>query len=496
MKKIVIFITILLIFLPILRLKGQDYTAVIGQVSGKVEIFANNIWQKAAVGKVLSSEDKIRTYKKSYCVIMFKDGHTVKISENTELTISSLISDKIELKLDKGRVRSKVSKLTQEQTFKVRTPTLVFAVRGTDFAVEYDDGKTKLDVYEGVVAAIEEISGREVEVNEGKSLFYTPGVEEPIQIREIPLEDLKKKETEDKEITVLPEKSAQEQFRAELEQEIYYEISREQVLSRAAEEIKLAEYQNGKTLVDVFGKRVRLEEYIVRPQPNQFKYVVLNTREDRFDFGKILFTFNKNLPNDLTIVTKNMIEYYGSKKPEYILKEVDSVISNTVDTINEKATGGDMFADDPANPTYWRHFFTDYKFYLNHNLRWSYTATISADRISKIKFNYYDKNGNSIPAPVTEFSMPSGEDVLHFSEKNTYSDDVWISRDTYVSDDNGEIIKISDLKSLTSQEINQKAKELNLEIVYKSNEFKGPQNKIDLVCSTKLLIDSGLINLQ
>lgn len=494
MKKIVHFL-IFIIFLFTTYLFSQEYIAVIKQVGGKVELFTEGKWQKATVGKILSQEDIIRTYSKSYCIILFKAGHTIRISENTELALSSLIDNKVGLKLSNGRVRAKVSKLSQGQVFEVITPTLVFAVRGTDFAVEHTQGITKLEVYEGIVAAIEEITGKEVTVEEGKSLLYIPEQEEPIQLKEIPKEDMKKKEVEDKELT----RTAMEEpeyAKFETEREMFYEISREQVLSRAAEEVKLAEYQNGKVLVDVFGKRVRLEEYIVRPQPNQFKYVVLNTREDRFDFGKILFTFNKDLPKDLSSVTKNMIEYYGSKKPEYILKEVDSVISNTVDQINEKATGGDMFADNPSNPTYWRHFFTNYEFYLNQNLRWSYIASVSADRISNIKFNYFDKNGNLIPPPEIEFALPSGEDKLHFMEKNTYKDNVWISRDTYVTNDDGEIMTLSKLKSWTTDEVNQEAKKLNFEIVYRSNEFKDPENKIDLVCSSKLLIDAGMINLQ
>lgn len=467
-------------------------TAVIQKISGKVEIFSNGKWQKAEVGKVLSINDVIRTAENAFCIILLQDGHIVRISSNSEVSMSSLISEKIEIKLINGRLRAKVSKLKPNSTFNVITPTSVCAVRGTDFVVEYQDGITRVEVYEGVVEAKEETTGNRVLVREGEFTTIEP-TQEPQQPSQIPEE--RRKEIQKEEILSTTTEDINRQTRTEIEKEIFQEISKEAVIARANREIKLAEYQQGKSIIDVFGNRVRIEEYIVRPQGNQFKYVVLNTRENRFDFGKILFTFNKELPKDLSVVTKNMIEYYGSQKPEYILEEVDSVISNTVDQINETARGGDMFADNPSNPSYWKHYFTEYNFYLNNKLRWNYIATVSGDRITKVKFNYFDKDGNSISSPESIFDMPEGEDVFHFSEKDIYSDNVWISRDTYIINDNGKIVTTEDLSEWTSENINQKASELNFELVYKSNEFKGVDSKIDLVYSSKLLIDSGILNL-
>src|SRR6185295_5739837 len=81
----------------------------------------------------------------------------------------------------------------------------------------------------------------------------------------------------------------------QLKNEVGLGQSKEQVLAAAAEEIKLAEYQAGKAMIDVFGDRVRLEQYILRPQPDQFKLVVLNERESRFDYFFYQGTFNTTL---------------------------------------------------------------------------------------------------------------------------------------------------------------------------------------------------------
>ncbi len=492
MKNIALFCLSFVLCLFLISLSFAEQKAIIQKTSGKVEIFSMGKWRTAKVGYIVSPNQKIKTSRRGYCIIVLEDGHIVRISGGTEVSVSSLVSEKTEFKLTVGRIRSKISKLISGRSFNIRTPTAVCAVRGTDFAVEYEQGITKLEVYEGVVSAKEELTGKEILINPGEFTTIVPN-QEPTQPQEIPEKDKGIKQQEDIEIESKEE--PQDQSKQEAEREIFQEISREQVMERAANEIKMAEYQNGKAIIDAFGNRVRIEEYIVRPQPNQFKYVVLNTRENRFDFGKILFTFNKDLPTDLREATKNMLEYYGPQKPEYILIEADSVLSNTVDQINEKATGGDMFADNPSNPSYWQHFFTDYKFFLNNNLRWEYKATVSGDRISKLTFSYYDKNGAKISAPDLSFDMPSGLDAFHFREKNTYSDGVWISRETFVIDDSGKIITVSDLKDWNSDEVKYKASQLNFEIVYKSNEFKGPDGKIDLVYSVKLLSDSGMLSL-
>ncbi|MFN3966715.1 MAG: FecR domain-containing protein, partial [Endomicrobiia bacterium] len=454
MKKLAFFCLIFVLSTLLFSLLFAEQKAIIQKLSGKVEIFSMGRWKAAKVGDVISSNQKIKTSRIGYCIILLQDGHTVRISGGSEVSVFSLLSEKTEFHLTTGRIRSKVSKLISGRSFSVRTPTAVCSVRGTDFAVEYEQGVTKLEVYEGIVSAKEEITGKEIVVNPGEFTTIVPE-QEPAPPKEIPEEDKQIKHQEDIEAEAKEE--PKDELKSEAQREIFQEISREQVMERAAEEIKMAEYQNGKSIIDVFGNRVRIEEYIVRPQPNQFKYVVLNTREKRFDFGKILFTFNKNLPTDLREATKNMFEYYGSQKPEYILIEADSVLSNTVDQINEHATGGDMFTDNPANPSYWRHYFTNYNFYLNNNLRWKYEATVSGDRITKIKFSYFDKNGNSISAPNSSFEMPTGLDAFHFREKNTYSDGVWLARETYVIDDNGKIITVGDLKEWNSTEVAQKA---------------------------------------
>src|SRR3989338_3449533 len=96
--------------------------------------------------------------------------------------------------------------------------------------------------------------------------------------------------------------------------ELGLDMTREQIQAAAAEEMKLAEYQEGKSLIDVNGNRVRLEEYILRKpkdvaeseRDKAFKFVVLNNRNNRLDYFTYKGIFNKTLPADLSIALRNV----------------------------------------------------------------------------------------------------------------------------------------------------------------------------------------------
>ena len=111
---------------------------------------------------------------------------------------------------------------------------------------------------------------------------------------------------------VLDKALTREQFQTVMRREMSLDMSKEEVLAAAAREIKLAEFQQGKVLMDVFGQRVRLEEYIIRPRADQFKLVVLNERQSRFDYFYYLGTFNTALPTDMSVALRQLSGSVGT----------------------------------------------------------------------------------------------------------------------------------------------------------------------------------------
>jgi hypothetical protein len=483
--------------------------AKITSVRGSPEIFraSGGSWEKAARSAPVGKSDKIRCDRASSVVINTETGHKIQIWPGSEVSIDEVDSAESRFSLAFGRIRSWVKKLKRNEKYEVRTPVAVCSVRGTDFDVELTpDNKTRVQVYDGVVAAREEMTGREVTLNPGE---FTQIIENepPSQPAAIPQEG-----------GTLREPTEAERSRQEARREIFEEISREEVLAKAADEIKLAEYQNGKALIDASGKRVRLEEYIIRTQPNEFKYVVLNTRgQTDLNFGKMIFTFNDTLPQDLTLATGSMFQKEGSVKPGLWLTDVISVMSNTVDQVNEEASGGKMFADSQANPRKWTLFFDHYDFYVNNKKWWGYkdlnaNGTLDANEISYYNIatgaaidlgvdfqydasagRYYLSDSAGDKVYFNEFSQPDGETSFHFRQKNNYTLDQWISADDYVISDEGSVLALSGLRNKSSADLKNIVYGSNFERVYASSVFEG--RKIDLVFSAKLLIDSGILSL-
>jgi len=463
-----------------------SHAANITSFAGKPEVFksVNGRTHPAVKGMMLSASDTITCDKNSRAEIRLDGGHRIKIWPGSKVSLEKISGGETNITLIMGRVRSWVKKLRAKEKFQVKTPVAVCSVRGTDFSVEVGEGdKVRVEVYEGKVAAAEEQTGSEVMVKAGEytAIEANKPPEEPKSLDE-------KKPGEEARV-----QTSDQAAREESRREIFQEISREEVLARAANEIKLAEYQNGKALIDASGNRVRLEEYIVRTQPREFKYVVLNTREDRFDFGKILFTFNDTLPGDLTLATRTMFESKSAVKPQWWLTDVLSVMSNSVDQVNEEASGGDMYADNAARPSKWTHGFQNYTFSVNNKTWWKFVDSNGNGTPQAGELFYYDLNGNALSSYASTFSMPSGETAFHFYQTNTYGADQWITAEDYIIDDNGRIVSLGSLQNLSASQLNKQAYESNFERVYTASVFGG--RKIDLVFSAKLLTDAGMLNL-
>ncbi|MDP2865423.1 MAG: FecR family protein, partial [Elusimicrobiota bacterium] len=295
----------------------------------------------------LKPGDEMRTARASTVEIYLDDGSKIKLAPLSAFKMSAEDKEAVSIGLYFGRVRSWVKKFSRK--FEVRTPSAVCAVRGTDFMVSADaDGNSRVEVYEGSV-----LTGD----SRGNSSLVREG-----QFSEIPnggkMKDPGENPNEPNDMN-----SSLGDARQIARAEIYGEISKEDVLARAQEEMQSAEYQSRKVAVDAFGNRVRMEEYTIRPAADQFKYVVLNTRADRFDFGKILFTFDTALPDDLSRATVNMISSPGSTAPEWQLIAMNSVMSNTTDKVTEDASGGAMAYNGSLTDPRYNLVFGNYSFY-------------------------------------------------------------------------------------------------------------------------------------
>lgn len=138
MKKIV------LILIPVcfLFFVASSYAAAgkIAKMSGEVSYRekANIPYQKAKEGMEFKVGDWIKTGKNGWAKLSLSDGSTFTLANNTELEIDTfLISDKKKqgvFNLSHGKLRATVTRLAGQQTnYKVKSPTAVAGIKGTEF---------------------------------------------------------------------------------------------------------------------------------------------------------------------------------------------------------------------------------------------------------------------------------------------------------------------------------------------------------------------------
>jgi len=460
--------------------------AYVSSLRGVVEIKRTGTadWVKLAGDEQhkLQPGDELRTSRASTVDVMMDDGSRVKVAPLSAFKMSEESDSAVSIGLYFGRVRSWVKKFSKK--FEVRTPSAVCAVRGTDFMVSADaEGNSRVEVYEGSVLAGD---------SQGNSSLVREG-----QFSDIPAGG-RMKDPGNNPDGPGDMNSAAGGLRELARAEIYGELSKEDVLSRAQEEMKASEYQSRKVAVDAYGNRVRMEEYTIRPAANQFKYVVLNTRDNRFDFGKILFTFNAALPANLSDATANMITAPGSEAPAWYLTDMNSVMSNTVDKVTEDASGGAMVFNNSLSDPRYNLIFGNYAFYAAGPAQAGLNGGLGLQLWAKTNYNVPNNTHSSISyyggaAPTIVTAQPGGPDVFHTYTGNIYSDNTWIAAEDYVLFNDGDVLSTGDFNSGLGQgnTVDAVTDKLNFQRVYTSSLFGG--RTIDVMYSAKLLKEAGLL---
>jgi len=182
-------------------LAANTYRAT--QVSGSAE------WQDSTAGQmqplvsgqVLPEGAIISTGDVSSVRLVFANGATAIIGAKSQVVISKFKQDlftdsadltsgaepsvsQTEIKLNRGTLSSRVSKLRSQSTYEVQTPVGVAGVRGTVFEVVYDSVNKILTVLtaEGKVV-FSTIANQELPVDAGKNIIVYFNVDESGNIR-------------------------------------------------------------------------------------------------------------------------------------------------------------------------------------------------------------------------------------------------------------------------------------------------------------------------
>jgi energy-coupling factor transporter ATP-binding protein EcfA2 len=522
--------------------------ADITERAGFVEVSFRGAGTWRAISNVpyrLEAQDRVRTGLQSAAMVVFPDGSRIKMGPNTSFTLTESDKGGSALSLDLGAVHAWVRKALAgaSRRFSVKTPAAVCSVRGTEFVVDVNDkNEMNVEVMEGVVA-VRTLLGEELEIGDGRthrSLRVLPDrplessgarpVSAPAKKTAARKEPARMRAQEVRPVSADPDN---EEFRKDVRREVALGLAKEAVQAAAAAEARLAEYQEGKTMIDAGGQRVRLEQYIVRPAADEFKFVTLNERENSFNYFYYQARFNQALPVELAPALRYLNGKTGSA-PDYFITAFETGRSNTVDSILENATGGhlvntllgeDRTVYDPdantfrtvaAGTAFWSTLFDNYSYKINGTEKfgwqpagganitaYDYVATgihtrilgggadcgASGCAVGPVNCTTAACEEAARPSSITS---PQGGGVLHDRASITYSDGTWERYDFYVVGDEGNIATSADFSGVTSGENYKKTLlKWNYEQVITASEFEG--RSIDLVVSPAILVQSGAI---
>jgi len=164
--------------------KTVTNSGIINFMNGDVTLTTGGNTVKANVGDAVTQGMIIKTGAKAVVDIHFNSS-VIRILEKSSVVMKELVKDLqsnkelSEFYVENGKLFSKVSrKLIEGEKFSVTSPTAVAGVRGTEFLVEEENGKSKISCIEGTVAVKEPEkadteyvlveAGKEAEIEKGK----------------------------------------------------------------------------------------------------------------------------------------------------------------------------------------------------------------------------------------------------------------------------------------------------------------------------------------
>lgn len=292
---------------------------------GAVEIrsAAAGAWTPVAGPTELSAGQAVRTDENASAELKFSDGSRVVLAGNSEFRVDRTDGREAIFTLSLGKLRAAFSGLFSS-LISIHTPVAVCAVRGTVFELGANAKGTEVSMAEGVLE-VKDVKGNQAVVTSEETLkIGEGGMGKP-------------------QMLALSDARALEAVRP---MTVHAEMARDATRSMLEDlrhrELKASESMLGKDVVDAFGRRVRLEEYLLRPTQNSFELLFLSRRQDRFDWGHLIERFNSRIPDDLSQVPAIISGTFLSRnRPSNWLKYMEFYATNVTDAEKEAITLGD-----------------------------------------------------------------------------------------------------------------------------------------------------------
>ena len=184
------------IIIPVSMLKLQPAPAMVVAVSGGPSVVrANGDTLEAVVGMELYSGDRVVTANGQSLRMQFADESELQVLPDSEVSLDKLSHHKhtgmvdTRIRLNTGRVYTRVKKLKPDSHYEIRTSAATTAVRGTGYRLWAESAQvSRAEVTEGLVAVA--AGGTEKEVKEGFGIVAEKDKPLPDPVKLLPAPEL------------------------------------------------------------------------------------------------------------------------------------------------------------------------------------------------------------------------------------------------------------------------------------------------------------------
>lgn len=423
---------------------AADVAATLMKASGRGQLFLPGGGSGAfKAGTLVQPGSRIVTGEGALAVLMMGDGSRVSVGPNTDLTLAESRENGGErstvFELVRGLFRATVQKLTVGSGFKVKTGTATVAVKGTEFEVSADEDGTEAKVSEGTVW-LETAAGERAVLKErmaaraakGAALGATRSLtdEETQNLRDwfkathSPHSGARGAVDQAKAAAwarLRPDQRAQVWddlreslgdtwddivgLKAEERQERWRDRLRNSDERRLAAEGARVDFALGKTALDRQGRRVRFDEFLVRPNDTQVQFLNYTRRDNRVDVVSNINTYNRSLPQNLSEapgMNQRIWRQGLGNAPQYWVTQSSLVAGNSS---GDSFAATNTFYDPYFRGLYWELPIESSEIRLN-------IPDLQAPTLGGLQVEYWtrqlngtpDGAGNSVLMPVATFN--------------------------------------------------------------------------------------------
>ncbi len=311
--------------LPAAALAGDAQIIALG---GNVQarLTSEGDWVTAAKGLQIPEGGAIRTNAGGEAVVLMPNKTKIWLKESTRLEIEQRQTFATRLALLFGKIKARVPHLMRQERFEVRTPSAVCAVRGTEFTIgTSEDGKMDLKVLFGEVNlrfnVPPAVGADRFDVPQGEELSSAPEGKPDKPVLLTARAEREAMENWDPGLTS-SERTAdlvrKENDRAQIREFASATQNTEAQVRSFLNVVKESDLAAGRTLTDVHGNLVRVDQRLLRPAPDQIQFFNLVKRQvynndgssaqnggfaynggqtiNRLDYMQMTMAFNQALP--------------------------------------------------------------------------------------------------------------------------------------------------------------------------------------------------------